>query len=182
MGRYGFPALPLLTGSEEVIRYNTVRYVHEGRTLHVPLISQVGRKIRIIRGHKLKSVFAPEAGIRYDGLYVVRQYGCKLDSSINKYRLELTLERAADQRPFDEIHKVPKPSQLDDWALYEKLEGDKVRLLQGESNYLEWRLKREEERIDREDWHRIRLFRASFSGGSGNGGERRLSKGITLRP
>ncbi|KAI0187663.1 hypothetical protein EV127DRAFT_435694 [Xylaria flabelliformis] len=120
--------------------------------------------------------------IRLAYRYIVRQYGCKLDSSINKYRLELTLERAADQRPFNEIHKVPKPSQLDDWALYEKLEGDKVRLLQGESNYLEWRLKREEERIDREDWHRIRLFRASFSGGSGNGGERRLSKGITLRP
>ncbi|KAI1743549.1 hypothetical protein F4680DRAFT_347942 [Xylaria scruposa] len=181
-GCYGFPALPLLTGSEEMIRHNTVRYVHEGRTLHVPLISQVGRKIRIIRGYKLKSVFAPKAGLRYDGLYIIRQYGCKLDSNINKYRLELTLERAADQRPFAEIRKIPKPSQLDDWALYEKLEGDKIKLLQGESSYLEWKLKLEEERIDREDWQRMRLFRASFSAGPGNQGERRLSKGITLRP
>ncbi|KAI0546207.1 hypothetical protein F4679DRAFT_575572 [Xylaria curta] len=182
MGCYGFPVLPLLTGSEEMIRHNTVRYVHEGRTLHVPLISQVGRKIRIIRGYKLKSVFAPKAGLRYDGLYIIRQYGCKLDSNINRYKLELTLERAADQRPFTEIRKIPKPSQLDDWALYEKLEGDKIKLLQGESSYLEWKLKLEEERIDREDWQRMRLFRASFSGGPGNQGERRLSKGITLRP
>ncbi|KAI0455645.1 PUA-like domain-containing protein [Xylaria acuta] len=168
-GCYGFPALPLLTGSEEMIRHNTVRYVREGRTsdMHVPLISQVGRKIRIFRGYKLKSIFAPEAGLRYDGLYIIRQYGCKLDSSINKYRLELTLERAADQRPFEDIFKVPKPSQLDDWALYEKLEGDKVRLVQGESSYLEWKLKRQEESVDREDWQRARLFRASFSVGAG---------------
>ncbi|KAI0481470.1 PUA-like domain-containing protein [Xylaria cf. heliscus] len=178
-GCYGFTALPLLSGTEEVIRHNTVRYVREGRTsdMHVPLISQVGRKIRIIRGYKLNSVLAPAAGLRYDGLYIIRQYGCKLDSIINKYRLELTLERAADQRPFEEISKVPKPSQLDDWALYEKLEGDKVRLLEGESSYLEWKLKRQEERVDREDWQRARLFRASFSVGRGE----RLSQSIIAR-
>ncbi|KAI8952874.1 hypothetical protein F4801DRAFT_588732 [Xylaria longipes] len=182
-GCYGFPALPLLTGSEETIRHNTVRYVREGRTsdMHVPLISQVGRKIRIFRGYKLKSIFAPEAGVRYDGLYVIRQYGYKFDSSINKYRLDLTLERATDQRPFEDIRKIPKPSQLDDWTLYEKLEGDKVRLLQGESSYLEWKLKRQEERIDREDWQQARLFRASFSVGAGARGERMSKSSVTLR-
>ncbi|KAI0446037.1 hypothetical protein F4803DRAFT_505397 [Xylaria telfairii] len=181
-GCYGFTALPLLTGSEEVVRHNTVRYVREGRAsdMHVPLISQVGRKILIIRGYKLKSIFAPEAGLRYDGLYIIRQYGCKLDNGINKYRLELTLERAPDQPPFQDICKVPKPSQLDDWALYEKLEGDKVRSLQGESCYLEWTLKRQEEKVDREDWQRARLFRASFSVGAGGRGDR-LSKSAILR-
>ncbi len=71
-GCYGITALPLLTGSEELIRDNTVKYVREGRSfdMHVPLISQVGRKIRILRGYKLKSIFAPSAGLRYDGLYV----------------------------------------------------------------------------------------------------------------
>ncbi|KAI1351659.1 hypothetical protein F5Y01DRAFT_324918 [Xylaria sp. FL0043] len=164
-GCYGFTALPLLTGSEEVIRDNTVKYVREGRScdMHIPLISQVGRKIRIIRGYKLKSIFAPAAGLRYDGLYTIRQYGSKLDSNINKYRLELTLERAADQRSFESISKIPKPSQLDDWALYEKLEGDKVKLVEGESSYLEWKLKRQEEKADREEWQRAKLFRASFS-------------------
>ncbi|KAJ2995967.1 hypothetical protein NUW58_g1130 [Xylaria curta] len=172
-GRYGITALPLLTGSEEPIRHNTVRYVREGHTsdMHVPLISQVGRKIRIIRGYKLNSIFAPEAGLRYDGLYTIRQYGFKLDSNINKYRLELTLERATNQRSFNDIRKVPKPSQLDDWNLYEKLEGDKVRWLQGESSYLEWKLKRQEERVDREEWQRARLFKATFSLGAVGRGE-----------
>ncbi|KAI1191124.1 hypothetical protein F5B17DRAFT_348718 [Nemania serpens] len=166
-GCYGFTALPLLTGSEELIRHNMVRYVREGRTsdMHISLISQVGRKIRIIRGYKLKSIFAPEAGLRYDGLYTIRQYGFKLDNNTNKYRLELTLERAADQRSFEGVRKVPRPSQLDDWALYEKLEGDKVKLLQGEASYLDWKLKQREEKLDQEEWRRAGLFKASFSTG-----------------
>ncbi|KAI1426733.1 PUA-like domain-containing protein [Xylaria sp. FL1777] len=184
-GCYGITALPLLTGSEELIRHKTVRYVREGRSsdMHIPLISQVGRKIRIIRGYKLKSIFAPAAGLRYDGLYTIRQYGSKLDSNINKYRLELTLERAEDQRPFESISNVPKPSQLDDWALYEKLEGDKVKLLEGDSSYLEWKLKRQEEKADREEWQRARLFRASFSIPRAVGpGQQRLDRRLTYRP
>ncbi|KAJ3573168.1 hypothetical protein NPX13_g4795 [Xylaria arbuscula] len=181
-GCYGFTSLPLLTGTEELIRHNTVRYVREGRSpdMHIQLISQVGRKIRIIRGYKLKSIFAPVAGLRYDGLYTIRQYGCKLDSIINKYRLELTLERAADQRPFESISRVPKPSQLDDWALYEKLEGDKVKLVEGESSYLQWKLKRQEEKADLEEWQRARLFRASFAVPRGIGqGQQRLDRRVT---
>ncbi|KAI0816421.1 hypothetical protein GGR55DRAFT_697295 [Xylaria sp. FL0064] len=184
-GCYGFTALPLLTGSEEVIRDNTVKYVREGRSsdMHIPLISQVGRKIRIIRGYKLKSIFAPAAGLRYDGLYTIRQYGSKLDSNINKYRLELTLERAADQRSFESIAKIPKPSQLDDWALYEKLEGDKVKLVEGESSYLEWKLKQQEEKADREEWQRAKLFRTSFSVPQTVGpGQQSLSRRVTRRP
>ncbi|KAI1168602.1 hypothetical protein F5B18DRAFT_187334 [Nemania serpens] len=182
-GCYGFTALPLLTGSEELIRHNIVRYVREGHTsdMHTSLISQVGRKIRIIRGYRLKSIFAPEAGLRYDGLYTIRQYGFKLDSNVNKYRLELTLERAADQRLFEEVRKVPRPSQLDDWALYEKLEGDKVKLLQGEASYLEWKLKQREEKIDQEAWKRARLFKASFSVGVAGRSEK-LDRRATHRP
>ncbi|KAI2637467.1 hypothetical protein GGS21DRAFT_480644 [Xylaria nigripes] len=163
-GCYGVTALPLLTGLEELVRYNTVKYVREGRSsdMHVPLISQVGRKIRILRGYRLKSIFAPKAGLRYDGLYIIRQYGSKLDDNTNVHRLELTLERAVDQRPFEEIRKIPKPSQLDDWALYEKLEGDKVKKFQGHSSYVEWKIKRQEEKVDRDEWQRARLFRASF--------------------
>ncbi|KAI1313588.1 PUA-like domain-containing protein [Xylaria venustula] len=184
-GCYGITALPLLTGSEEVIRHDTMKYIREGRSpdMHVPLISQVGRKIRIIRGHKLKSIFAPAAGLRYDGLYTIRQYGCKFDNITNKYRLELTLERAADQRSFESICKVPKPSQLDDWALYEKLEGDKVKLLEGESSYLEWKLKRQEEKTDREEWQRARLFKASFSIPTVvSPNQTRLDRRVTYRP
>ncbi|KAI1340588.1 hypothetical protein F5Y15DRAFT_379175 [Xylariaceae sp. FL0016] len=164
-GRYGITALPLLTGQEELIRHNTVKYVREGRSsdMHIALVSQVGRRIRVLRGYRLKSIYAPQAGVRYDGLFTLKQYGYKLDNMTNTYRLELTLERVTEQKSFEELRKVPKPSQLDDWNLYEKLEGDKIRLLQGETSYLEWKLKRQEEKIDREDWRRSRLFRASFS-------------------
>ncbi|KAI1180025.1 hypothetical protein F4777DRAFT_598992 [Nemania sp. FL0916] len=182
-GCYGFTALPLLTGLEEMTSPNQVKYIREGRVsdMHTPLISQVGRKIRIIRGYRLKSILAPEAGLRYDGLYTIRQYGFKLDSNINKYRLELTLERATDQRPFEDVRKVPRPSQLDDWALYEKLEGDKIKLLEGESSYLEWKLKRQEEKLDREEWQRARLFKASFAGGGVDRGKQ-LDRRATHRP
>ncbi|KAI1414694.1 PUA-like domain-containing protein [Hypoxylon sp. FL1857] len=165
-GRYGINTLPLLTGQEEMVRANTYKYVREGRAadMHIALISQVGRQIRVLRGYRLKSIVAPQAGVRYDGLFTIKQYGCKQDSKTGLYRLELTLERVPDQnKSLEEIKSIPRPSQLDDWNLYEKLEGDKIKLVQGETSYLEWKLRRQEEKIDREDWRRARLFRASFS-------------------
>ncbi|KAI1106275.1 PUA-like domain-containing protein [Jackrogersella minutella] len=165
-GRYGITTLPLMTGQEEMMRPNTYKYVREGEAadMHIALISQVGREVRVLRGYRLKSILAPQAGVRYDGLFTIKQYGYKQDTKTNVYRLELTLERVPDQkRSLDQIKKIPRPSQLDDWNLYEKLEGDKIKLLQGETNYLEWRLRRQEDKIDREDWRRASLFRASFS-------------------
>ncbi|KAI0902311.1 hypothetical protein F4806DRAFT_490783 [Annulohypoxylon nitens] len=164
-GRYGIMTLPLMTGQEEMMRPNTYKYVREGRSadMHIGLISQVGRQIRVLRGYRLKSILAPQAGVRYDGLFTVKQYGCKQDSKTNSYRLELTLERMPVQKSLEEIGKIPRPSQLDDWNLYEKLEGDKIKLLQGEATYLEWKLRRQEENIEREDWRRARWFKASFS-------------------
>lgn len=69
-GKYGVTALPLLTGREEHVRGNLYRYVREGRLsdMHVSLLTQVGTQIRILRGYRLKSVLAPQAGVRYDGL------------------------------------------------------------------------------------------------------------------
>ncbi|RYP56892.1 hypothetical protein DL771_011534 [Monosporascus sp. 5C6A] len=164
-GRYGMLALPLLTGQEEPLSGKTIRYIREGKAsdMHISLISQVGRQIRIIRGYALKSVWAPQAGTRYDGLYIIKQYGTRLDSKTNTHRLELTLERVADQKPIEDITGIPKPSQLDDWKLFEKLEGGKIRLTQGEASYLEWKLSRQREMVEREEWRRSRLFRSSFS-------------------
>ncbi|OTA95702.1 hypothetical protein M434DRAFT_393558 [Hypoxylon sp. CO27-5] len=132
--------------------------------MHIALISQVGRQIRVLRGYRLKSILAPQAGLRYDGLFTIKQYGCKQDSKTGLYRLELTLERVPDQKmSLEDLKSIPRPSQLDDWNLYEKLEGDKIKLVQGEASYLEWKLRRQEEKIDREGWRRAKLFRVSFS-------------------
>ncbi|KAF3003309.1 hypothetical protein E8E14_008177 [Neopestalotiopsis sp. 37M] len=164
-GRYGITALPLLTGREEQISRHITKYIREGgpKDMHIPLISQVGQQIRVLRGYRLKSVFAPQAGLRYDGLYIIRQYGTKMNEMTNIYRLELTLERVANQKAIEELGRIPKPSQLDDWKLYAKLEGDKIKLTEGDAKFFEWSVQREEERLDREDYKRDCEFRASFS-------------------
>lgn len=70
-GKYGVAALPLMTGREEINwPGGTVKYTREGRIsdMHVSLLSQVGSRLRILRGHCLKSTQAPKGGVRYDGL------------------------------------------------------------------------------------------------------------------
>lgn len=68
-GRYGIAALPMLTGREEELPDGKVVYIKEGKAqdMHHNLISQVGQKVRILRGFRLKSMHTPKAGIRYDG-------------------------------------------------------------------------------------------------------------------
>lgn len=69
-GRYGIAALALLTGREEDLPDGKSTYIREGTAedVHMNLISQVGRKIRILRGFRLQSMLTPAAGVRYDGL------------------------------------------------------------------------------------------------------------------
>ncbi|KAI4869453.1 hypothetical protein F4820DRAFT_444051 [Hypoxylon rubiginosum] len=166
-GRYGIAALPLLTGQEDIIGSNTYKYIREGKAtdMHIPLISQVGRQIRILRGYQLKSLLAPHAGVRYDGLFTIKQYGSKLDEKTGVYRLELLLERVPGQKRslFEVARQVPRPSQLDDWSSFTKLEGDRIKVLHGEATYLWWVIKLHEEKADREEWKRAQLFRASCS-------------------
>lgn len=60
----------MLTGREEDLPDGKTVYIREGEAheMHTTLISQVGQKIRILRGWRLKSMRTPKAGIRYDGL------------------------------------------------------------------------------------------------------------------
>ena len=102
--------------------------------------------------------------------YTIKQYGTKLDLMSNMHRLELTLERVAGQKPIKEVAQIPRPSQLDDWHLFEKLEGDKIKRARGDAGFLEWKLRRKHEKEDREEWKRSRLFRDSFSFPSGPSG------------
>ncbi|KXH34510.1 hypothetical protein CSIM01_00421, partial [Colletotrichum simmondsii] len=163
-GKYGITALPLLTGREEHIRGNLYRYVREGRLsdMHVSLLTRVGTQIRILRGYRLKSTLAPHAGVRYDGLYTIRQYGNKLDAATDKYRLELLLERVDGQKSLDEVQQVPLPSQLDDWHAFKKVEAEMVRQRKGDDGLLDFKMRKEEERIDREHWRRASEFKASL--------------------
>lgn len=70
-GRYGFAALPLMSGNEAIdCDKDLIRYTRDSILSDAPisLISQVGAKTRLLRGHCLKSPFAPKSGVRYDGL------------------------------------------------------------------------------------------------------------------
>jgi hypothetical protein len=66
------PTLPLLTGREMNIGHSRVRYFREGTlaNMHPLLMSQTDKHIRVLRGHQLRSHFAPVVGIRNDGLWV----------------------------------------------------------------------------------------------------------------
>lgn len=69
-GPQGVTALPLLNGNERVCSPSrAVKYSREGKLseMHLCLISQVGKQIRILRGYRLHSPLAPRAGVRYDG-------------------------------------------------------------------------------------------------------------------
>jgi hypothetical protein len=67
---YSVTVLALVNGSElAYFPSATVEYVREGSMAEMcaHLISKVGTKMLILRGHGLESPFAPAAGIRYDG-------------------------------------------------------------------------------------------------------------------
>ncbi|KAM0276777.1 hypothetical protein ACHAQH_006426 [Verticillium albo-atrum] len=138
-GRYGVAALPLLTGTEEHVGGNLYKYCREGKLsdMHFSLMSQVGTQIRLLRGYRLKSLFAPAAGLRYDGLFVIRAYSTKRDTGSEKHRLELTLERLPGQIAMAEVLAVPRPSQLDDWELYETCEAETTRKRMGPRSFME---------------------------------------------
>ncbi|KAH6610437.1 hypothetical protein Trco_000457 [Trichoderma cornu-damae] len=155
-GRYGAAALPLLTGREEVLPTGTVRYMREAKLseTHVSLISCVGSQIRILRGHRLRSPLSPKAGIRYDGLYVIRQYSHKQNPQNRLHRIIVTLERISGQPNMTDLAKIPRPSQTDDWVLFKKFEGEMIRQNRGEQRFLDWKLMKAQEKMEQQQWRR----------------------------
>ncbi|KAM7205061.1 hypothetical protein V8F33_001302 [Rhypophila sp. PSN 637] len=158
-------ALPLLTGREEILTDHSVKYIRVGKLgdVHHSLFSQIGKKIHLMRGYQLKSDLAPTEGVRYDGQWTLRSFSHKLDVNADLYRLELRLEPpvSLNSAQWQATKAVPLPSQRDEWNLYKKLEGDKIRQTQGELGQLDWKIKEEMERADREDAQRVRSFRLS---------------------
>jgi hypothetical protein len=74
-GRFGYTAIPLMTGKEEDVEVDRVTYVREERDQRkvpslgdVSMLSLLGAKVRLLRGAGLQSVYAPTAGVRYDGV------------------------------------------------------------------------------------------------------------------
>lgn len=72
------------------------------------------------------------------------------------YTLRLTLERLQNQKSMEKIVEIPKPSQLDDWKLYEELESTRVRETEGKAKFDNWLAGRSVERIERTQWRHSR--------------------------
>ncbi|KAJ0118496.1 hypothetical protein J7T55_009279 [Diaporthe amygdali] len=157
-GRYGVAVLPLLTGSEEELPDGKLEYCRRGtqREMHYNLITQVGQKTKVLRGFRLKSVYAPVAGLSY----ILRSWSLKLDQATEIYTMRLVLERMPGQTPINEILHIPGPSQLDDWKLYEKLEKERIKQTEGDARLTEWMIRRDQERIERDHWRRSRAFKS----------------------
>ncbi|KAI6293723.1 hypothetical protein MCOR07_005857 [Pyricularia oryzae] len=154
-GQYGITVLPLLSGRERRLRDGHTVYQRESFSasdMHVSLMTQVGQQIRILRGCQLRSALAPIAGLRYDGLYKIVQYGQKLDEDTEIYRLALVLERVPEQMPLEELRTIPKPSQLDDWKVYESFEADRLKSLRSHENFLAWKNRKMRDKLEYEQW------------------------------
>lgn len=84
--------------------------------------------------------------------YKIVQYGHKLNEDIEMYRLALVLERVPGQTTMEDLKAVPKPSQLDDWRLHERLEGEKLKSTVGRRNFLAWKTKKMKDKLEHEQW------------------------------
>ncbi|CAG8962132.1 hypothetical protein HYFRA_00005176 [Hymenoscyphus fraxineus] len=95
-------------------RVTYVRETHEADTIS-RLLNNHGHPIRIIRGYQLQgSHLAPNGGFRYDGLR-------KQMPRLMGFRVEVTLTRLPGQTPINEVTRTPRPSQMDEWEIYNKL-------------------------------------------------------------
>jgi hypothetical protein len=77
------------------------------------------------------------------------------------YTLEMHLEPAQDWRMTDELMQIPKPSQLDDWRLYQKLEIERIKHEKGEAAAIDWGIWNSTDNLEREEAKRVRTFKAS---------------------
>ena len=70
-GPYGMSwILPMFTGTEESgPKPGLHLFEREGseKDMHTRLMLSGGKRVKVLRGHTLKSKYAPTAGIRYDG-------------------------------------------------------------------------------------------------------------------
>lgn len=84
-----------------------------------------------------------------DFSYVLRQYGHKQNQNTQLHTITLLLERVKGQKSIEELASVPTPSQMDNWTLFEKHEGDLIKKVRGLEAFREWRIGKAHEKIER---------------------------------
>ncbi|KAI9829965.1 MAG: hypothetical protein M1819_005937 [Sarea resinae] len=77
--------------------------------------------IRVLRSWKLKSQWAPTAGVRYDGLYTIKGYGVKSLEDDGPQGLTFHLARDSDQPGIHRAIVHPNSEEMDDWREYRNI-------------------------------------------------------------
>jgi hypothetical protein len=96
--------------------------------------------------------------------HAVKSYGHKLvDEDKNIYECRLILERIAGQKSIHEVLHFPTPSQTDDWALYNRIEGEHIRSHRGDVAYSEWREFQDRQRREKEEYIEKKALEANFA-------------------
>ena len=54
-----------------------------------------------------------------------------------RHRMILTLERVGGQPPIEDILHIPRPSEMDDWELYERFESEKIKQKKGDKAFID---------------------------------------------
>jgi len=97
--------------------------------------------------------------------HVVKQFGHKLlDETKNVYRCTIMLERSTSQKPFAEVLRLPRPSQVDDWNLYKKLLGEEYRTCEGETAFEKWADLEEEQQTEKEQFIKASALKEGIDG------------------
>ncbi|KAH8909558.1 hypothetical protein BR93DRAFT_975798 [Coniochaeta sp. PMI_546] len=155
-----------MTGKEEDVQDGRVTYVREENEQRrapslgeVSMLSLLGAKVRLLRGAGLQSAYAPAAGVRYDGVWTVKQYGHSSIPGTGVRRLTLTFERTNPQRPMSELAAIPTPAAVDYYRLFEKMDTLLRERAVTAYAYQDWHHRRARLKLAREQWQRLRVFR-----------------------
>lgn len=69
--------------------------------------------------------------------YTIRRYSQWFNEVSERHHMMLTLERVSDQQPIEDVLNIPRPSELDDWDLYQKYESELIKQKRGSKAFLD---------------------------------------------
>ncbi|KAK4989859.1 hypothetical protein LTR50_002906 [Elasticomyces elasticus] len=117
----------LLTDSDELsgpgpnlFRYRT-RTHDRGRYRMTSARWEARFPLRVLRSDSLRSLWAPRAGVRYDGLHTVRSWSVTYDTVKKEYNYDITLERLPGETPMTEVMVRPWAEEVEDYKEYKRL-------------------------------------------------------------
>lgn len=62
----------------------------------------------------------------------------------------------------DGLAKIPLPSQIDEWLLFEKYEGEMIKKRQGNEAFTEWKFEKAQEKADHSQWEKVARMTAEL--------------------